>query len=151
MRERLDGEKSAHVWLSPAGNRVHGNRLGPAVSAQIQITDRTRWNTRAAKKQNGSERWPATCCSGEMARGILAHEIRNPWKAWNSGTNVWQADSVGEEGKYCVEHPAGAGDSAPFPRRPPLRPLPPPTLLRQQFLRSMVHGRGPPPPGGVRE
>ncbi len=99
----LDAEKSAR-WLSirRTALQVGSSQDNASESDQFVLILRDVTARKQAEQQRETSRHMLAL--GEMA-AVLAHEIRNPLGSMELWTNVLDKQStIGEEGKYCVEH-----------------------------------------------
>jgi PAS domain S-box-containing protein len=99
----LDAEKSAR-WLSirRTALQVGSSQDNANESDQFVLILRDVTARKQAEQQRETSRHMLAL--GEMA-AVLAHEIRNPLGSMELWTNVLDKQStIGEEGKYCVEH-----------------------------------------------
>jgi PAS domain S-box-containing protein len=99
----LEAEKSAR-WLSirRTALQVGTSKDNASESDQFILILRDVTARKQAEQQRETSRHMLAL--GEMA-AVLAHEIRNPLGSMELWTNVLDKQStIGEEGKYCVEH-----------------------------------------------
>jgi PAS domain S-box-containing protein len=99
----LDAEKTAR-WLSirRTALQVGSAQDNASESDQFILILRDITARKQAEQQRETSR--NMLALGEMA-AVLAHEIRNPLGSMELWTNVLDKQStIGEEGKYCVEH-----------------------------------------------